>query len=416
MQVYSTPLSIDQINRRKKHMDLRPSYQRTLVWNLQRKRLLIDSILRGYDVPKFYVRKVDSDNYEVVDGQQRISAIWDFLDNKFDLDPLAESFPAFGDLSGMKMSDLPVEAEDWLLGFSLSFCEIQEATEVEIRDLFKRLQEGVSLNPAEKRHAMMGNLRDFVMDLATENPHAVFSLTSISNKRFGWEDLVAHVTRLELADGPADVSAASLAEMIEQNAAIPITDKRLTRVKSVLNRMGKVLSSQPPEMDIKWGFVDLYLAISVLDKTYILNGREGDICTSFVSFEQDRRSVDDPSDLLVTGHDEWDRDLYDYITAFQREGNKKSNIEIRHGVYVRRILRDLSDLKAKDPNRAFTTEERRVIWRDAGESCQKCHKTITFDQMHADHIVPHSKGGATVIANAQSLCATCNLSKGSSGE
>ena len=48
----------------------------------------------------------------------------------------------------------------------MTIVEIFDASDIEIRDLFLRLQEGVSLNPAEKRNAFVGGMRDFIAELA----------------------------------------------------------------------------------------------------------------------------------------------------------------------------------------------------------------------------------------------------------
>jgi len=71
---------------------------------------------------------------------------------------------------------------------------------------------------------------------------------------------------------------------------------------------------------------------------------------------------------------------------------------------------------AKDQTRNFSQDERIVLWRRANQKCQEpsCGKAIALDEMHADHIEPHSRGGATTVANGQALCAACNLAKGSS--
>jgi len=64
-----------------------PKYQRGSVWKPIKKQLLIDSILRGIDIPKIYLRKVAHGlyKYEVADGQQRITALKDFINKKFTL-------------------------------------------------------------------------------------------------------------------------------------------------------------------------------------------------------------------------------------------------------------------------------------------------------------------------------------------
>ena len=166
-------------------------------------------------------------------------------------------------------------------------------------------------------------------------------------------------------------------------------------------------------MGIKWGFVDLYLLISKMDESYVIRRREVDFADFYVAFEKERREVmPDHSDLLSPGRNSWDRDLYDYIEAFIRSGGVRQNIEKRHEVYKRRFIRDTQGLISKDLQRAFTTDERIVIWRRANETCQICRNKIEFDQMEADHIIPHSKGGQTTIDNGQALCKQCNASKG----
>ncbi|MGH9917954.1 MAG: DUF262 domain-containing protein [Nitrososphaerales archaeon] len=69
----------------KGEIDLAPEYQRGPVWSRRRQSLLIDSMLRGYDLPKFFIREVEGGPSEVVDGQQRLNAIALFLANDLKL-------------------------------------------------------------------------------------------------------------------------------------------------------------------------------------------------------------------------------------------------------------------------------------------------------------------------------------------
>ena len=305
----------------------------------------------------------------------------------------------------------PSDTQDRIGLFDLNLVEVEDASDLEIRDLFLRLQEGVALNPVEKRNAMPGNMRNFIADLG-ENQR-VFPLTSISEKRFEWHDLTAIVTCLEMAEGPTDVKAYSLRKMYSDNKDFGSSGPIAKKVKRHLAYMAKVLKNRPPEMGIKWGFVDLYLLISKMDESYVIRRREEDFADFYVAFEKERREVmPDHSDLLSPSRNSWDRDLYDYIEAFIRSGGVRQNIEKRHEVYKRRFIRDTQGLMSKDLQRAFTNDERIVIWRRANETCQICRNKIEFDQMEADHIIPHSKGGQTTIDNGQALCKQCNASKG----
>ena len=195
---------IDKVYRRKNKIDPKPPYQRGPVWNEAKKQLLIDTIFRNYDIPKIYLRKLPGGlefEHGVADGQQRLRAIWDFLDDKFSISKESDPFDNFGDLKGKKYSKLSSDVQDSFCDFGLTIVEIFDASDIEIRDLFLRLQEGVSLNPAEKRNAFVGGMRDFIAELAAV-PHPVLPLTKISNKRYDWDDLLAHITCLELVYCP----------------------------------------------------------------------------------------------------------------------------------------------------------------------------------------------------------------------
>lgn len=123
-----------------------PDFQREEVWPDNKKRLLIDSILRGWHLPKFYFRKVDDNSFECVDGQQRLSAIFKFFDNQLMLNPETAKR-----VRGSKYEELPDDISDSFDDFEIEIEEIDDATDEELEELFKRLQLGTPLNTAEKK-------------------------------------------------------------------------------------------------------------------------------------------------------------------------------------------------------------------------------------------------------------------------
>ena len=86
MKMQSKTRAIDKIYKRRDRYEI-PEWQRQEVWSQSKRRNLIDSILRRWKLPKFYFLKVSSDPeaYEVVDGQQRLAAIFGFFDNELSL-------------------------------------------------------------------------------------------------------------------------------------------------------------------------------------------------------------------------------------------------------------------------------------------------------------------------------------------
>ena len=62
--------------------------------------------------------------------------------------------------------------------------------------------------------------------------------------------------------------------------------------------------------------------------------------------------------------------------------------------------------------RAFDDRMKRAAYERQGGVCPYCGEHFELSEMHADHIVPWSKGGTTTADNCQMLCRDCNLKKG----
>lgn len=78
-------LSTFYASKKKKKNDTHTDYQRHPAWAKAQKQLLIDSIPRDYGVPKIYIHESGNDNYDVIDGQQRICTIRSFYDDEYAL-------------------------------------------------------------------------------------------------------------------------------------------------------------------------------------------------------------------------------------------------------------------------------------------------------------------------------------------
>ncbi len=155
--------AIDKVYKRRDRIEM-PDFQREEVWTDAKKRLLIDSILKGWHLPKFYFRKIDDSTFDCVDGQQRLTAIWEFFDDALALDDEVAQR-----VGGAKYSDLPDDISDSFDDFEIDIEEIEDATDEELEELFKRLQLGTPLNTAEKINAIQGDLRDFCHEMASKS-------------------------------------------------------------------------------------------------------------------------------------------------------------------------------------------------------------------------------------------------------
>jgi len=171
--------TVAYLNGLRPSINIKPIYQRQgEVWTLAKQRLLIDSIINGFDIPKIYFHAhshwVEEDGnrykYSLVDGRQRLEAIWDFLDGKFTLDDdfiLLEDGSAAA--AGRTYSELVKKHPDIATTFGATKLDVMlirtDDTEL-IEEMFSRLNEAVPLNAAEKRNGRGGPLRSAVIDLS----------------------------------------------------------------------------------------------------------------------------------------------------------------------------------------------------------------------------------------------------------
>lgn len=138
-------------------LDLQPQFQRGEVWPNAKKRRLVDSILREWHVPPVHVIERSDGKEEVLDGQQRLAAIRDFVDGKITVDgqapPLDDEIVA---LHGLKYEALPSRWRRRIDRFSLRFIRLVDFRPEEPAELFFRLNQPTSLTSAEQRNAFYG--------------------------------------------------------------------------------------------------------------------------------------------------------------------------------------------------------------------------------------------------------------------
>lgn len=140
------------------YMDLRPFYQRRPRWNVRQQSLLIESFIMNIPVPPVFLYEKEFNSYEVMDGQQRITAIRDFYDGRYKLTGL-QTWP---ELNGRYYRNLPDNIKAGVDRRSInSIVLLKESTENEeeassLREIvFERLNTGgVKLERQEIRNAL----------------------------------------------------------------------------------------------------------------------------------------------------------------------------------------------------------------------------------------------------------------------
>lgn len=162
--------SLKQIN----YMDLRPFYQRRPRWSTDKQSLLIESFIMNIPVPPVFLYEKEYNSYEVMDGQQRITALRDFYEGRFELSGLKQ----WPEINGRTYQTLPDKIQAGLDRRSItSIVLLKESTTDEdeassLREtVFERLNTGgVQLTRQEIRNALYPGRVNNLLDRLSRLP------------------------------------------------------------------------------------------------------------------------------------------------------------------------------------------------------------------------------------------------------
>lgn len=150
----------------------RPPYQRKVVWSAAKQKALLDSIFRGYYIPRLVLRQVsvgDGVKYEVIDGQQRIAVVQRFFNDEISLPSSLRNVR--DDLPGKTYSQLPddvkafIDYEQYEVDMVYGIQDPRNVKHQKIAtETFRRLREGEALTNMEKANARVNSLvRNFLV-------------------------------------------------------------------------------------------------------------------------------------------------------------------------------------------------------------------------------------------------------------
>ncbi|MEV0294234.1 DUF262 domain-containing protein [Nocardia sp. NPDC050710] len=201
-----------------KELILNPEFQRGAIWQPAARSYLIDSILRGYPIPKLLMRtRIDRPTRktirDVVDGQQRLRTIIDFANNKLILGSKA------GNFNRMRFDDLEDDLQDRFLAYKLTSEQLINASDEDVLEVFLRINSyTIPVNPAELRNAKFSSAFSYAVKESVTRASRLWDLGVIPSRsrvRMADQTLIAEIYGY-LANGVSEGGESVVTKLYEQ--------------------------------------------------------------------------------------------------------------------------------------------------------------------------------------------------------
>lgn len=235
----STDVELETIISRieNKDINLQPDFQRGEVWSENKKKKLVDSILRGWKIPPIHMILGNNNIDEVLDGQQRLASIREFFNNEIKIDgniqPRDEKILK---LDGLFYSELPIEIQRNLKKYSITLIRLSDYKPEEPAELFYRLNQPATLTAAEQRNAYIGETRNQIKSLVEEfeSIGGKKETVGFSNSRLAYDEIISKFAyMIEINTLKKKVTAGDISKKYRE--AIPYSDDTIEVVRNALN-------------------------------------------------------------------------------------------------------------------------------------------------------------------------------------
>jgi hypothetical protein len=328
---------------RRKELVVNERYQRAGgLWPTPAKSYFIDTILRDFPFPKVYFyERLDMASKrprrEIVDGQQRLSTIFEFVANEFALTANAREF------DGRRFDTLTNEQQQTFLSYAVAVDVIRNAEPSEILQMFRRMNAfTLPLNPAEKRHSeYFGRFKDWVNTILDRFGSIFIAwgvLTSRQIVRMADAELIADIA-LAIDQGIVSTSPGNLKKLYDKyDEQFPAYEVMNQQVSDTLQCISTDLSAVQGTY-ITRSHVFHSLACALLQHKYGLP--RGQIDTGYTPngrFFANRDRAVASLKVLAAAHEQKDTQIFrEYVTAASEGGNRAAQRIIR----IRWLLRAL---------------------------------------------------------------------------
>jgi hypothetical protein len=386
-------------------LELQPTYQREYVWKLRPElpSRLIESLLLEIPIPPLYFGKMTGGRLEVIDGQQRLTTMINFLSNKLPLQRLQR----MASLNGMSFKELAEEHQTKILDAPIRSVVIDAGSNIDLRyEVFERLNRGsMALNEQELRNCVYrGPFNDLLRELELDSYWRKIRGTDTPEPRFVEREIIlrffAFANRLQFYAGTLkrflnDYMASYAPTNPEQiNAQANIFRQTVQNIYNVFGAKAARLYSIDGKSN---GSFHAKFSVAALDiQAGALVGKP-------------------TAKVQATAEQIREQYLFSLLTdevlqsAISKQTGGTTQTKYRWNTF-KTVVEPIIEGTILEP-RFFDLTFRRQLF-DESSICKLCGNQIhAFDDSTVDHIHPYSKGGKTRPDNAQLAHRSCNARK-----
>lgn len=415
----SGDLEIESLHNKKNRgrLILQPDFQRQYVWDSKKASRLIESAILRIPLPIIYLSEEKDGKEYVIDGQQRLTSFFSFIDGHF---PDGKVFKLSGlnvytELNGKKFSDLSDEFQDRVRYYKIRAITFQKDSSENLKfEIFERLNTGsVQLNDQELRNCLYRGGFNIALKEMAEDPDFMFICgLNGPDKRMKDKELVLrfcafyHKTYLNYK---APMRNFLNSEAIEKRN---ISDKELSELKTAFKNACQIIRSTFGENSFK----RFYKGKDGQENGYWepkkFNASLYDILMYSFSRE-DKNKVYQHLDSLKEALIFLMTEDQEFIDSIELSTSSVQAVTVRFDKW-RQTLQSILGINQKEP-RCFTFKLKEEMMA-LDPTCAICNQHIlSSDDAALDHIKQYWLGGKTIPENARLTHRFCNWARPRNG-
>lgn len=389
---------------------LQPDYQRRFVMKPQIASKLIESILLNIPLPTVYLNEEDDGSWSVIDGQQRLTAIISFISGKFLYDNKEFKLSGLNVLSELNkktFKELNEVYQEKIMNTSIRAIIIKKESNEDIKfEIFERLNTGSTpLNEDEIRNTIYrGKYMNLLNELEKNETFDKIVDKPNFKKRMLYKGMILRF--LAFYEKSYEGYKPSMKQFCNRHLKVfrNMDDEQIQeyreKFKDTIDMVDMVFGKNAFRRMIKNANDFIWIKTRINMALYDIQ------MYGFSKYKKEQ---------IILHMDEIREAMYELMTT-NEEFIEAIEIRTSNEDMVRRRFRIWLDkldeiVKAEKNPRFFSSEIKEKLYNQ-NPTCKLCgQKIVNIDGAQVDHILPYSKGGKTVIENAQIVHRYCNQKK-----